>query len=1268
MTETEEIEDAGLTATLDFPVVGIGASAGGLEAVTKMFEGIESDTGMAFVLVMHLDSNHESMLAELLSGKTCIPVRQICDGDYIEPDCLQVIPPGADLTIEHARFRLEKFSEPRGLRRPIDGFFTSLALLQREMAACVVLSGTGGDGTVGLKKIKQCGGICAVQSPKEAGYDGMPSSAIGTKLVDLTLSAGEIIPRIRGFFEGAHTPRLSKNSLSTEHAIREICTIINHKLGIDFTGYKRTTLLRRLNRRLQVLGFDDVESYIAQLWSSEAEQLALAGDFLINVTSFFRDRENFETLKQTVIIPLIENAEIDDELRIWVPGCSSGQEAYSIAMLIDQACIELGKRPKIQIFATDIDTQMIDQARHGRFPFSAKKELPQHYQDFYTTDVGDRFEIDLRIREMVRFSLHNAVQDPPFSKVHLISCRNMLIYLGDELQKRILPMFQFSLLPGGHLFLGTSESVAMRTDLFDAIDQRARIFRCSKLAHRGPINLPLSASSSDLLHLLETKNTSRAERAARPSVSEAANAAVYEEFAPPFVTVAKDGQIIDSSGDLSLFMLSRPGSDRNIDTLAREGIHELVTPLVRDAMESGERQALKDVEVSSPFGTQKSDIVADPMDGERVALIFLIKDQLKPLVDRYAVRPLTRDRQFAGLQDELQKTRMQLNAKVEEVETANEELKSSNEEMMSINEELQSANEELTTANEELKDKIDELTLANADLDNFLQSADLGMIVLDRSLKIRHVTDAARRMVPILRSDEGRTLGEFYIPLRGIDIIGETQKVIETGSSFSLATDPNEHNQSFFLRITPYFFNDGDVEGATLTLVNISHEVMLRQDLTRQGEKLHLAMRAAKMGSWDTDLETDLMKVDAIAAEIGGLDGPGTYSRDEFYRHVAPQDRKTIARLQKKAMKAGKNFSHTVRIDLPGGETRWAQVHAQSYTTASGQLRKAGLWIDVTETYALQRNIEIESTRRELAMRAGRMGLAELDVETGEVMADEMLAEQLGLAGPGGVPMEEFTTNFVPEDAPLLEQNVNRAIKNGEEYEFDFRIDVPGEDLRWVRTRGMPYTAIDGREKVVGPTLDVTAQHKQEMLLDEMSHRIKNLFAIISGLIQASPMEHPETKQLGKDLVGRIVALGKVYDLTRKDLSVKGVDLNELLGSVVRLHTTTQRLTFKGPQLFVDPEVLNTLTLIVHELTTNSAKYGALQVPSGALSIHWDCDPDDKVNVVWREKVPDFKKPPLHSGFGSFLIQSGIRQLKGEFDRTFTNDGAEIRFSAEIPQ
>lgn len=1264
--QEELVHGAEFPTQLDFPVVGIGASAGGLEAVTSMFQNIEGGTGMAFVLVTHLHPDHESMMTELLSNKTRINVRKIYDDAPLEPDCLHVIPPGSSLRLKDGKFKLDKFAEPRGLRRPIDSFFTSLAQAQGERAACVVLSGTGGDGTAGLRIVKEFGGLSVAQSPEESRYDGMPSSAIGTKLVDFTLPAMEIVSRIKSFFEGADASFIAGNNRAAQRALQDVITQLKLNLGIDYSGYKKSTLLRRLNRRLQLSDSADFDAYISDFVHDEEEQAALARDFLINVTSFFRDRDNFQHLRERVLIPLIENTNADDEVRIWVPGCSTGQEPYSLAMMIDQICLELGHRPRVQIFATDIDEPVIKLARQGVYSVTMLSEIPRGYREAYTIGSDACFEITPRIREMVRFSVHNLLKDPPFAKVDLISCRNMLIYLGDELQAGVLPLFHFALRPGGHLFLGTSETVSKRSDMYVDVDQRARIFRRNDTAKRVPLSLPIAANRQGPNQPRSASQLPQAAGHSSPHLYTGSRASVYESYAPPFLRVTKDDTIVDSSGDLSLFLKSDPVSDRTVRALAREGVYDVAAPLIEEAFKTGRRYAVKDIEIASPFGTQTTAIIAHPMDDETVAVVFVVKDRLKPVVDQFAIQPITRDRQISTLQRDLSDARLQLKFKIEEAETANEELKSSNEEMMSINEELQSANEELTTANEELKNKIDELTLANADLDNFLQSSDLAIVVLDRNLKIRHVTDAARRQIPLLRSDEGRDFAEFNIAFDGLDLIKKVHEVIEKATPFATTTAPTREGRSYFLRVTPYFFSDGSVEGASITLTDISQEVELRRDLLIQSEKMHLAMEAAQMGSWDSDIESGEMELDALAAEIAGLDGPGLYPREAFFKDMNSEDVAQFVELRDTAIQAGEGYVYTARLAKVDEPSRWVRLHGKPYTDHEGRERVSGLGLDVTDLMTLQQQVEIESTRRELAMRVGRIGIAEIDIESGQVTVDDVTSDHLGLPGSGSVPLDELTQSFVEEDKPLFENHLSNAIERGEEYEFDFRVEAKGHDLRWMRTRGVPYTALDGRRKIVGPTIDISAHKQQGILLDEMSHRIKNLFAVISGLVQAAPKKGVEARQMSEELVERIVSLSNVYDLARKEIGASGLDLQELLGSVIAPHRTSQSLTLEGPPVLIDAELLNTFTLVIHELTTNAAKYGALSDPAGSLSVVWEYDGDGRVAVTWREAIPGFEGVDDGSGFGSFLIKSGIRQLHGNFDRTFCDEGTHIQFSVKL--
>ncbi|MEM7718273.1 MAG: CheR family methyltransferase [Pseudomonadota bacterium] len=1264
-------DDSDLSETdplIDFPIVGVGASAGGLEAVTEMFRDIEKGTGMAFVLVMHLDPDHESLMVELLGRKMQIDVRQIADGDPIQVDCLHVIPPGSSLSVEDGRFRLVTFSEPRGLRRPIDSFFVSLAHTQGHRAACVVLSGTGADGTAGIRTIKEYGGVCAVQSPEEARYDGMPFSAISTKLVDFTLNAAQIVPRIQNFFEGSDK-KVFPSEDDSAHVMDELTAIIQIQLGHDFSGYKRSTLFRRLFRRLQVLEYDDPKKYLEFIRNDASEQQALAQDFLINVTSFFRDQEMFEILQEKVIVPLIQGSEASDEVRIWVPGCSSGQEAYSIAMMIDETCEELQIRPLVTIFATDIDASMIAHARKGQYAVSAFNELPTRYQGKYVVGLDGKFEIAKKIREMVRFSVHNMIQDPPFSKIDLISCRNVLIYFGEELQKELFPLLHFSLKPGGVLFLGNSENVSRRGELFSSVDQKAQLFRRQNLDKRLHIHLPLGNRARGLTTPTSNKMTKELDFPRHKSL-DASNLKIYEQYAPPFVRVAHDGRILDSSGDLSLFLMSRPGEERDLGSLARNEVRHIVLPLVSEAANEERRRAAKDVEISSPFGIVTADIVAHPLNDGTVAVVFIVSDRLKPIVDEYEHVPITPDRRIADLQEELQTSRLLLKSKVEEIETANEELKSSNEEMMSMNEELQSANEELTTANEELKNKIDELTLANADLDNFMKSTDLAMVVLDRALRIRHVTEAARRIMPIKDTDHGRALSEFSLGFADFDILSSIQKVITSGETYEHTTGNNQESQSYFIRVTPYFFGEGMVEGASLTVVDISSEVELRRKLTRDTALLNLAMQGGQMGFGELDMDTGMAQMDELSAQQMGLPGAGSYSFDNMMKHWNPDD---VIKSEKARLDAVRNetgFSIQYRVKTPEGQTKWFTARGARINEDKETARYAVITIDLTDEIQMRHDLHRESDRLKLAMRAGRMGLAELDVESDTVTIDTVFAKQFGLDGPGVIPMSMIAETIAAEDRSLLSESMERAIELDEEYEIDFRLNRDTDAEEWIRTRGLSYKSADGRKKVVGPTIDVTAtkrtMRQQETLVSEMNHRIKNLFAVISAMVQSAPKESDDTKQFANDLVGRIVSLGRAYDLFRSNGELGNIKLDMLLRSILSPHLMASQLTLTGPEVEISEHNITTLTLVLHELATNAAKHGAIQNSYGTIEIAWSLLDDGQTRLTWRERMSDFESGDEEPGFGTSLITTGMTQLKGEFERRYHDDGAEVLLNAKL--
>ena len=630
------------------------------------------------------------------------------------------------------------------------------------------------------------------------------------------------------------------------------------------------------------------------------------------------------------------------------------------------------------------------------------------------------------------------------------------------------------------------------------------------------------------------------------------------------------------------------------------------------------------------------------------------------LADENGVPSTPSDDRIAELEIELTAARASLKAKVQEIEIANEKLISTREHMMSMNEALQLANEELTAINHELRRKVDELTLAYSDLENFLQSADLAMIVLDPGLRIRHVTDAARHMFAHSSSDKEYSLDQFDVSLGNIDLTKEVRKVFEKGAVFSGTCESNQRGKSYLVRITPQLNDDSCVKSASITLVDISQEVDLRRKLAAETRKLHLAMEAANMGAWVTDRETGRLTVDATGAQLAGLEGPGEYDRRDLQAYLEPLDAKKHIAERDEALANDEAYSHVLQLDVPGEPRRWVKVHASPFEDEDGCRKVVGLGVDVTEIIQLQRELEEQTYLRKMVMNAGRMGMADLDVERWVSMVDEVLAEHLNLHEAGEVPGEEVLAHVFEEDLEILQEKLAGAVERGEEYEVDFRVKDPEMGIRWVRTRGRPYVTIDGVKKVAGATLDISPMKNQQLLVEEMSHRIKNLFAVVGGLIQAAPKPNPAAEHMASELLERVVSLGRVYDLARKEHAMMGLPLGTLLHSILEPHTTGHSVKMEGPTVFVDGDRVNTLTLIVHELTTNAVKYGALGSPDGRLELSWTALEDGQVQLKWCEYRADFSPPSSSGGFGTILIDSGVRQLKGAFERRFTQTGALI--------
>ncbi|ALE17500.1 Chemotaxis protein methyltransferase CheR [Altererythrobacter epoxidivorans] len=1120
------------------PIVAVGASAGGLEALREVFQANVRNCGMAFVVIQHLDPTHESLMAQLLERYTDMKVTQAAGGEQIEADHIYVIPPAHGLAVKNQVLELTEFRDPRGMRRPIDDFFESLAEDAKSNAACVILSGTGGDGSRGLRAIKEHGGLAIVQDPSSARYDGMPVSAIGTGLVDIVARPGEIIEALRNFFDRADDIALNEDESEELDQIPQICSTLQSVVGHDFSGYKRSTLARRIARRIQVIGAADAKEYLARLRSDETECEALFRDLLINVTRFFRDAEEFDRLTQDVIDPLVRNVRNSDELRVWVAGCSSGEEAYTLAMIIADSMRRQDRSPYVQIFATDIDDKMLDIARGATYPIAALSDIPAEMQSEFVLVGPDHFTIAPRIRDMVRFSLHNVLRDPPFSKIDLVSCRNLLIYFDEELQRQVIPMLHFSLREGGKLFLGSSETVGRFDDLFSVADQRAKIY--DRKPAMGRYSLVFGKSGSTPPRAISTMR-----QPPRPSNSVEMRALkkIAETFAPVSMLVDAEGILLDHWGPVGRYLNFPDRSDKQVEVArqSKGGLSEIVGPLLRETIKHQKPRIARDVSIQTDFGNQVADVMTEDVGSGAYLIVIREKGALQSQeYDKFE------DFERGGselqfLQDELQNTRQRLRTTVEELETTNEELKSSNEEMMSMNEELQSTNEELTTVNDELKAKVDQLTTANADMKNFVDSTELAVLVVDNKLGLRMFTEAAAGIFEIGSVNMGQPIADLLSRLRTDEYIDMARRAAFEGRVGEQRVETVGDQRRFILRALPYRQLDGTLDGATLVFTDVTESLSLEKELAEQSARLQMALNVAKIGVWEYEPSTGRTELDDTERELLGIE---TIEDGEFMEPILArlpnEDRDRVNSALRKAMDGQHVFDEVFRITDKDGEPRWL--------------------------HGLGRKFEV-----------------------GEV------------------------------------------------------------------------------NKFVGVSFDVTAEHQQlaqrELMIREMNHRVKNLFAIISSLVSISARHADSIPDFATDLRERIGALGRSHALTA-DRAEGEAQLRDIIETVMRSQFDRQEVEVAGEAITLPNRMVTPLALIMHEWVTNSVKYGALSVPDGRLSVTW-ARKGDAVDLEWTERGGNGGDPG-HTGFGTRLVEVTAKQLGGEISAAANDGGYDRKLSFSV--
>lgn len=839
-----------------FPIVAIGASAGGLEALAQFLGHVPVGCGMAFVIIQHLDPDHKGMMPELLQRTTLMPVVQAKNRVKVRPDCVYVIPPNADLSILHDSLYLLEPIAPRGLRLPIDFFFRALADDRQEQAIGVILSGMGSDGTLGVRAIKERGGLVLAQDPLTAKFDSMPKSIIDAGLAEIIAAAEKLPQRI---IDTLHLQQPAKmavsdvESVDQKSAFDKICILLRERTGHDFSFYKKTTVYRRIERRMAIHQLDRIADYVHHLRENPQELDLLFKELLIGVTNFFRDPATWAYLQEKTLPDLLAATPPGTTLRAWVAGCSSGEEAYSLAIIFRE--LQEQRKPhdrcSLQIFATDLDPDAIEKARRALYPANIAIDVSEARLKRFFVEDGGSFRVAKEIREMVVFAPQNIIMDPPFTKLDMLTCRNLLIYLGAELQKKLLPLFHYSLKPGGILMLGSAESIGNFTDLFEPLESKARLFkRSNSLLHPDELEFPTRHFPTKAALPMEPKpETSTA------NLQTLADQLLLQKFSPAAVLVTASGDLVYINGRTGKYLEPAAGKvNWNIHAMARDDLRQEISLALPRALRSGESVVSNNLRVGNNGGSQLVDLTIFPIQEPaplRGMAMLVITDVATPTEvatetgkrsPRRAQRELDLEKALAQAQQEVQRLREEMQTSQEEVKSASEELQSTNEELQSTNEELttskeemQSLNEELQTVNVELQSKVDELSSANNDMKNLLNSTDIATIFLDNALHVRRFTTQATRLFKLIPGDIGRPLSDIVTNLTYPNMEIDAEQVLNT-LAFSDREIGTTDGRWFQVKIMPYRTLENVIDGVVMTFNDISRAKILEKELRAVGK------------------------------------------------------------------------------------------------------------------------------------------------------------------------------------------------------------------------------------------------------------------------------------------------------------------------------------------------------------------------------------------------------------------------------------------------
>lgn len=956
-------------------VVGIGASAGGLEAFEQFFPAVPAATGLAFVVVQHLDPTKTGILPELIGRMTPMPVAEAEDGMAIEPDHVYVVPPNRYLTVEEGRLRLRELQGGTHVQMSVDALFRSLAEDQRDRAVAVVLSGMGTDGTLGIAAVKEQFGLVLVQEPTSAPFDGMPHSAVGTGLPDYVAPAGELPGLLLEHIEREQAIAPAREPSSEETCAR-ILALLRSRTGHDFSLYKANTVRRRIQRRMAVHRIERLAGYLEYLRENQGEVVLLFRELLIGVTQFFRDPEAWDVLRDRVLPELLLQRPPDAPFRAWVPGCSTGEEAFSLAIVLLEALDATGedRGVEVQVFATDIDAQAIAAARQAVYPPNIEADVsPERLARFFSRQEDGSYRVRKEARELVVFAEQDVVADPPFTRLDLLCCRNLLIYFSPELQQRVLPVFHYSLLPGGILFLGSAETVGAAAGRFETVDPKWKIYRRAG----GPAPFPEPFAVPRPRH---PQGLARAGRTRGQALADRLQALLLRDYAAPGVVVNERGDVLHVSGRIGRYLEPPPGrATHNIFAMARDGLGIGIETALHRAYREHEPVRAEGLPLETDGATVPVDVLVRPAGEAPDLRDLMIVVFEEPPRSAHAAAAESAGEPPGWCEEELRRARERLQSTVEameasredvqsayeEMQSTNEELQSTNEELTTSKEELQSLNEELVTVNQELQRKIGELSKANNDVRNLLDATDIATLFLDRDLRIQRFTAPAKGVLNLIPSDMGRPVRDIALNLRYDRLAEDAREVLATLVPVERQVESGD-GRWFLVRARPYRTVESAIEGVVFTFTEITAVKRLELELLQSREWLAQAQRIGHLGSWRWDIANDRVTVSDEWFRIYGLpvrDEAPPFA--EFAALAAPE--RDLREVVREAMDGPVALEFL--LTRPGGETRLIAATVRAAPAGGEPVEAIGAVLDITDRMRAEE--ELRTAHARLALASG---------------------------------------------------------------------------------------------------------------------------------------------------------------------------------------------------------------------------------------------------------------------------------------------------------